>query len=127
MKLLLYSVAQAALASISSTQVPHIPHTSPVCSKGNNGTIVAPGEPRVDGTNDAVFDWGGSLNTSIAGTMANATLTSDAALLGDLWRVHDETLSSPGILDWTSPAGLGGASVVGSRATNLRADEQPAC
>jgi hypothetical protein len=96
MKPFINSIALAALLSIGPTQAAQIPYTSPVSSTGNNFTIIAPGNSLVGGTNDVVFDWDGTLNTSVAGAVSNATLTSDEAFFNLLWHAHDVTLYAPG-------------------------------
>ena len=91
MKSFINSVALAVLLSIGSTHAAQINYTSPVTSTGNTFTILDPGGSLIGGTNDVVFDWDGTLNTSVAGAVSNATLTSDEAFFGALWSAHDVT------------------------------------
>jgi hypothetical protein len=96
MKPFINSIALAALLSIGPTQAAQVPYTSPISSTGNNFTIIAPGNTLVGGTNDVVFDWDGTLNTSVAGALSNATLASDEVFFGNLWHAHNVTLYAPG-------------------------------
>ena len=113
MKTFITSIALAALMGMGSAQAAQITHTTPVTSNGNNFTIIAPGNSLIGGTNDVVFTWDGTLNTTVAGAVSNATITSDEAFFGLLWDVHDVTLYAPGtytIFD-ACPAGNAGCGV----------------
>ena len=96
MKTLITSIALAALTVLCPLQAAQMPYTDPVNSTGNNFTILAPGNQIIGGTNDVAFTWDGTLNTSVAGAVSNATLTSDEAFFGNLWNAHDVTLYAPG-------------------------------
>jgi len=63
---------------------------------GNNFAILDPINMLVGGTNDVRFDWDGTLNTSVAGAVANATISSDEPFFGTPWVAHDVTIYGPG-------------------------------
>jgi hypothetical protein len=110
MKSSVMSIALAALMGIGPTHAAQITYTSPVGSTGNNFTLLAPGNTLVGGTNDVIFYWDGTLNTSVAGAVANASLSSDQAFFGALWSAHDVTLYAPGtytIYDGCPPGNAG--------------------
>ena len=96
MKTPITSIALAALMGLGPLQAAQITYAEPVTSSGNNFTVIAPGNSLVGGTNDVVFTWDGTLNTSVAGAVSNATITSDEAFFGFLWDAHDVTLYAPG-------------------------------
>ena len=63
---------------------------------GNNFTIVDAINTLIGGTNDVRFDWDGTLNTSVAGAVTNATIVSDEPFSGATWIAHDVTIYGPG-------------------------------
>lgn len=63
---------------------------------GNNFTIVDAVNTLIGGTNDVRFDWDGTLNTSVAGAVTNATIVSDEPFFGENWVAHNVTIYGPG-------------------------------
>jgi hypothetical protein len=65
-------------------------------TKGNNFTVLDPGGGLSGGTNDVLFDWDETLNTSVTGAVTNATIVSDEPFFGQTWVAHHVTIYGPG-------------------------------
>lgn len=110
MKKTLIGLSMAALfgsygahAGLSAYSVP------PVSSTNNNFTMLGPGSGfQVGGTNDVTFTWDGTYNTSVAGAVDNATLSSPTGFFATYlyWTAHNVKIYAPGTysIDTGSPA-----------------------
>ena len=65
-------------------------------STGNNFTMLDGTGSNVGGTNDVVFTWDGTFNTSVATAVENATLSSQTPFFGNNWTAHDVMIYGPG-------------------------------
>ena len=65
-------------------------------SHANNFTMLAGAASVVGGTNDVVFSWDGTCNTSVATAKGNAGITSNQGFFGIAWSAHDVMIYCPG-------------------------------
>ncbi|RRQ21451.1 hypothetical protein D6C00_05525 [Thiohalobacter thiocyanaticus] len=63
---------------------------------GNNFTMLDGTGSAVGGTNDVEFTWDGTLNTSVATAVENATISSSQPFFGAQWDAHHVMIYGPG-------------------------------